>query len=429
MKTVFMIAPYFVPRRRVGSLRPYKFVAHLKEFGWKPVVCTIEDKAESLTNTEQQILSDIEIFKVTPPFDRTANSSGIENNSGDGHDLLSNWTNSLAEWIDQQVPMDTWFFLFRSSYGKILASAKDANPDIIWSTGDPWSGHWVGQKLAFDLEKPWIADFRDPWTLSDLNLRKRSRFSSWADQKLEKKFVNQADKLIFTSRSTEHLYRVHYRLKQEKTSTIYNSYHLADSGGSSGREWDADLSQNFFNILFFGSFRRLSPVTPIARSVAKMEKSARSKIRIHSFGTLPQSDKRELEKSGIIDLFVTHDKVIPEQAQSVLEKADLLLVSTSKERKTIIPAKLWDYLSSAKPILSIAPNPEIGEILEKTGAGVHFSNHQEREIAEWLSASVLKKMNGKLLIRTDHSVANEEYSSRHATRQLAQIMNELAPDE
>ncbi len=423
-----MIAPYFVPRRRVGSLRPYKFVAHLKEFGWKPVVCTIEDKAESLTNTEQQILSGIEIIKLTPPFDRTANSSDLEN-SGDSHNSLSDWSNSLAEWFDQQMPMDTWFFLFRSSYGNILDRAKDANPDIIWSTGDPWSGHWVGQKLASDLKKPWIADFRDPWTLSGLSLRKRSRFSTWADQKLEKKFVTLADKLIFTSRSAENLYREHYKLKQEKTSTIYNSYPLSISEDSSGREWDADLNQKYFNILFFGSFRRLSPVTPIARAVANMNKATRSKIRIHSFGTLHQSDKRELEKSGIKDLFVTHKKVLPEQAQSVFKKADLLLVSTSTERNTIIPAKLWDYLSSSKPILSITPNPEIGEILEKTGSGVHFSNHQEREIAEWLSASVLKKMNGKGLINTDHTIANEQYSSRNATRQLAQIMNELASHE
>ncbi|CAN5275770.1 glycosyltransferase family 4 protein [soil metagenome] len=423
-----MIAPYFVPRRRVGSLRPYKFVAHLKEFGWEPVVCTIEDKSESLTDTEQQILKGIEIFKVTPPFDRTANSSGTENN-GDNNELLSDLTKSLAEWFDRQVPMDTWFFLFRSSYGKILARAKDANPDIIWSTGDPWSGHWVGQKLARDLKKPWIADFRDPWTLSGLNLRKRSRFSSWADQKLEKKYVTLADKLIFTSRSTEHLYREHYRLKQEKTSTIYNSYHLSDSVGSSGMEWDRELSENLFNILFFGSFRRLSPVMPIARSVAKMEWETRRKIRIHSFGPLHKTDNKVLEKVGIRDLFVIHKKVLPEQSQSVFKKADLLLVSTSNERKTIIPAKLWDYLSSAKPILSITPNPEVGEILEKTGAGVHFSNHQEREIAEWLSASVLKKMKAKSLVNADHSEAIEQYSSRNATRQLAQIMNELASHE
>lgn len=428
MKTVFMIAPYFVPRRRVGSLRPYKFVAHLKEFGWEPVVCTIEDKSESLTNTEQQIVSGIEIFNVIPPFDRTSKSVEVEKSGGDSK-LLSRLTENLAAWFDRQVPMDTWIFLFRRSYGKILARAKTANPDIIWSTGDPWSGHWVGQKLARDLQKPWIADFRDPWTLSGLNLRKRSRFSSWADKKLEKKFVILADKLVFTSRSTEHLYREHYRLEKEKTATIYNSYHFSKSNESSINKWDTELSKNFFNILFFGSFRRLSPVLPIARSVAKITPNTRNKIRIHLFGSLHPSDKKELEKAGIFDLFVTHKKVMPEQAQSVFKKADLLLVSTSVERETIIPAKLWEYLKSDKPILSITPNPEIGEILENTGSGVHFLNHQKREIAEWLSASVLKKFNGKPLLNAVRSEVIEQYSSRHATKQLAQIMNELASHE
>jgi hypothetical protein len=82
--------------------------------------------------------------------------------------------------------MDTWVFLFWSAYSKILKEAKNLKPDLIWSTGDPWSGLWLGHKLSKDLKKPWIADFRDPWTLSGLSLRKRSFLSILADKKLEK---------------------------------------------------------------------------------------------------------------------------------------------------------------------------------------------------------------------------------------------------
>lgn len=427
MKTVFMIAPYFVPRRRVGSLRPYKFAIHLQSFGWKPVICTIEDSGSELTAAEQKALHGIEILPVNPPFDRTAAppASGSKDKRDSLMKKAGNW---LADWFDRQVPMDSWIFLFRSSYGKILEEARSAEPDLIWSTGDPWSGHWLGHKLSQDLKKPWIADFRDPWTLTDLNLRERSRFSAWADRKLESIFIAAADKVIFTSKSAEASYRDYYELDNKKTATLYNSYYPSEPDRDA-QEWQSELDPDKLNLLFFGSFRRLSPVQPIANALEKLDDSDKKKIRVHSFGSLDENDSLLLEKLGLTDLFEVHEKVVPGQAASVLDKADLLLVSTSEDRKNIIPAKLWEYLSTEKPILSITPNPEIGEILEKTGAGIHFSNGDSRQIAEFLSNAIQNKLAGKKLIETNRRPdVISGYSSESTTKDLVRIMEDLLED-
>ncbi|WP_158551567.1 glycosyltransferase [Rhodohalobacter sp. SW132] len=422
-----MIAPYFVPRRRVGSLRPYRFVIHLQSFGWKPVVCTIQDQSQEKTDAEIQALKNVEILELKPPFDRTGGppaSSGMKKK----RTLSSKAADALAEWFDSQVPMDTWIFLFRSSYGKILEKARAENPDIIWSTGDPWSGHWVGHKLSRDLNKPWIADFRDPWTQTNLNLRRRSRFSDWRDRKLEKKFISAADRVVFTSKATERAYQQHYRLDEEKTATIYNSYHPVDQESSDG-EWDAEIDSSRVNLLFFGSFRRLSPAAPVANAVGKLTPEEREKIRIHSFGNLEESDTEYLEKMRLKHQFITHEKVLPTMAPSVFKKADLLLLSTSRERKHIIPAKLWEYLNSDKPILSIAPNPEIGEILARAGAGVHFENQDSDAIARFLSAAVQKKEKGEKPVEITRKPKTDlEFSPEYTTRQLAGIMEELTTD-
>ena len=422
-----MIAPYFVPRRRVGSLRPYRFAIHLESLGWKPVICTIEDSRSELTTDEQKALDGIEIFALTPPFDRTAASSR-KGSKDKRYTLLNRTADWLAEWFDSQVPMDTWIFLFRSSYGKILEKARAENPDIIWSTGDPWSGHWVGHKLSRDLNKPWIADFRDPWTLTNLNLRSRSRFSGWRDRKLEKRFISAADRVTFTSEATERAYQKHYGLDEEKTATIYNSYHPADQESSDG-EWDAEINSSRLNLLFFGSFRRLSPAAPVANALGKLTPDERDKIRIHSFGSREESDSDHLEKLGLAKQFITHEKVLPSMAPSVFKKADLLLLSTSRERKHIIPAKLWEYLNSNKPILSIAPNPEIGDILARAGAGVHFENQDSNAIARFLSAAVQKKEKGEKPVEiTRKRETDLEFSPEYTTRQLAGIMEELTTD-
>jgi hypothetical protein len=46
-----------------------------------------------------------------------------------------------------------------------------------------------------------VADFRDPWTLTKVNLRERSLFSAGLDREAEKKVVKNADKMIFTSQN------------------------------------------------------------------------------------------------------------------------------------------------------------------------------------------------------------------------------------
>jgi len=428
MKTALMIAPYFVPRRRVGALRPYKFAIHLKDHGWNPVVLTIKDAKNSLTEKEKSSLEGINIIEISPPFDRTVKPSGIKENKQ--KDQGESFSSKFSDWVDKQIPIDSWLLLFLFRYGAIKKQIKEVNPDLIWSTGDPWSGHWVGNKLSADLSKPWIADFRDPWTLSDINLRNRSAFSSKRDSLWEQKFVRNADKLIFTAKSTEKLYSDHYGLNEAKTDTIYNAFDVTLH--EPAKMWEAEFDNNYLNILFFGRFRRLSPALPVIKALNSLTLSnnkVAKKIRIHSFGKMEAEDHKWLEKYNLQDQFIIHEPVVPQQSTNVLKKADLLLVSTNEERKHIIPAKLWEYLQVEKPILSIAPNPEIAEILNETGAGKQFSTDSTSEITDFLVKSLSNKEKGQPLF--DHTRRPDEisrFSSKYTTKKLSEIMDELISD-
>lgn len=421
-----MIAPYFVPRRRVGALRPFKFAVHLKKYGWNPTVLTIEDSNNNLSEKESSLLDGIDIIEISPPFDRTVKKSkSRQQKKITSGKLLSA---RVSDWIDKQIPIDTWVILFRLKYSGIRKEIEHLNPDLIWSTGDPWSGHWLGNKLSKDLSKPWIADFRDPWTLSDINLRDRSSFSSKRDRLWEQKFVRNADKLIFTAQSTEKLYAAHYGLNEDKTDTIYNAFD--DALNESKKEWKTVLNEKFLNILFFGRFRRLSPAYPMIKALKELSSKypdAVKKIRIHSFGELEAEDVHWMEKYKLQDQFINHKPVLPQQAISVLNKADLLLVSTNEERKHIIPAKLWEYLQVDKPILSIAPNPEIADLLQETGAGIQFSTQNSSEIAQYLHDCVSNK--NELISKKDSNSKNiNRFTAQNTAKQLSEIMDELTSD-
>lgn len=426
MKNVLFIAPYFIPRRRVGSLRPFKFAIHLQKYNWKPTILTIATPGGNCTPKEEKLLSGIRVLSVKPPFDRTSKVKKTKPKAESGSNYFGEY---IASFIDRYTPADSWIFLFWIKYRNILSQVNELNPDLIWSTGDPWSGHWLAEKISCDTDKPWIADFRDPWTLAQVNLRNRSAFSAQKDRDIEQRVIKNANRLIFTSKATEQLYASNYGLKKEKTDTIYNSFEPALFENEKEHK-TIRFDSNFLNLLFFGAFRRLSPADPIAdilRYLNENQPETAKKIRVHSFGTIESAQDEQLNKMGVREYFVEHAPVLPEESLSVLNSADILLVSTNRERKNIIPAKLWDYMAAKPPILSIAPNPEIENILKSADAGKQVSVDDIEKAAELLAECVKAKHENRLLplSLSDQRIKRKEYNAIHTTEILASIFDEV----
>lgn len=422
MKTVLMIAPYFIPRRRVGALRPFKFATHLRSFGYQPVILTISSSGNQCTELEKKLLAEIPIIEIEPPFDRTIPGKNKSEPERDGTPFL--------DWLDKHIPLDSWIFLFLLKYFEIKRKVKMINPDIIWATGDPWSGLWLGEKLARSLSKPFIADFRDPWTTAEVNLRNRSPFSMEIDRQVEERILQNADRVVFTSGLTENKYLEEFNLSKQKTKTIYNSFDLNIIKEHENETWGEELNPEFLNLIFFGRFRRLSPVTPIAdalKELKNMSSNHASAIHIHSFGKPDAENLRTIREYGLEKNFIFHEPVVPEKMLPVLKRADILLLSTNMEREQVIPAKLWDYLSVEVPILSIIPNPEVGDIIMRSKAGIQVHPDEKIEIAELLQSFVRAKQNDEsFLLSPEKQIPDRNmYEAKHTTGELASLFDEL----
>lgn len=421
----------------MGALRPFKFAIHLSSLGYKPVILTIGHKPDQLTPKEQLLLKPIEILSINSPFDRTSTANRTLTS-----DRLSktrkeekpsikkyHFGEMIFSLIDRNCPIDTWIILFLIRWTWIKRVVKASKPDLIMATGDPWSGLWLGEKLSKYLKVPFIADFRDPWTLGNQRLRARSPFSDYFDKIVEKRVIEQADHLIFTSKRTHELYTNVYQIPSGNSTTIYNTFEPALI--SNNPSWNSPkMDHNKLNILFLGRFRRLSSASVLVEILNQIEFSNPNNldlIRIHSFGEPDSDEIEQIQKAGLSDFFIYHPPFEPENSLRVMNSADLLLLSTSRERMEIIPAKLWDYLFSDVPILSIVPNPEVGEIIQRVDAGAHFSPENDSEIVEFLLNLIQRKYSGAeqiLPIQKDR-VGIVEFTSKAATEKLALIFDEL----
>lgn len=225
MKRVLLIAPYFLPRRRVGSMRPFRFAIHLKEFGWEPTVLTIAAPGQQLSDKEARLLSGIDIVQLKPPFDRTIKA---ESQLGIAAKRSSSVTrkqqNKVLDYIEQQFPIDTWLPLFWMKYQQMVKTVQRVQPDVIWSTADPWSSLVITERLVRRFGIPWVADFRDPWTLCKVRNEGKWEISKAIDRYCERRVLERTDVALFVAQQTEALYRKHFTELNLHTATITNSF-------------------------------------------------------------------------------------------------------------------------------------------------------------------------------------------------------------
>ena len=202
MKRALLFAPYFLPRRRVGSMRPFRFAIHLREFGWEPTVLTIEAPGQELTAKEARLLEGIERVAPRPPFDRTLQAeSQLGSSSGQTGGSARKHAYGLGT-LDHQFPVDTWLLLFGLRYREILRTVERVRPDVIWSTGDPFSSLVVSRQLRRRFGIPWVADFRDPWTLCDVRSEGQWALTRAVNRYLERRIVEDADAVFLFSPSS-----------------------------------------------------------------------------------------------------------------------------------------------------------------------------------------------------------------------------------
>lgn len=444
-RRALLFAPYFLPRRRVGSMRPFRFAIHLREFGWEPVVLTIAAPGQRMTSKEARLLQGVEIIEIRSPFDRTVRSEsqlGAEQTRNvPGRTAPTNQrtsvrrgiADSLLKTIDRQFPTDTWLLLFAAKYRELHRIVRAVQPDVLWATGDPWSGLVAASRLANHFSIPWVADFRDPWTLSEIRSEGKWGLSRRADAYFERKIIASADVVMFQAGSVEAAYRKHFGLEARRTRLVTNSFDSSvfDDPITFATAPPVAVSESDgLHIGFFGRFRSMSPAMLIIDALGAARRKdpiAAERIHIHSFGSLNEEDAEYAQKHGVASNFVRDEAVPLEQALSVLRRFDLLLVSTDVSRDQIIPAKLLEYIVAARPILSLSLNGEVAEILETTGTGVQLDPRQSDIVADLLLACLRASDEGSPLPLPfqPNAKAIGKYEAVETTRMLAGVFDEI----
>jgi len=420
---VFMISFAFPPTGGPGVQRSAKFAKYLPQFGWNPIVWC----ADSVPG----LPSDDSLFSELP-MDLDVRAHPYAANEVVPPPAVPAWRRWLQRLGLVERPAaaasphpDEFMDWAMSSIEPALDTCRRTNAAVLYSTFSPASNHCLALELKLRTGLPWVADFRDLWT-DDYRYRPASDERRAADRTLQRRFLEAADVVIGVTPKQTRILAGHFPLLRDKFVTITNGFDPADFEARAPNT-RAEVSFVIAHVGRLDQYRSHTSLFAGMRRFLDEVNESGAGFRFRVVGHLGETASSRLasfdvphEHTG----YVSHPEAIDEmRAADVL----LLTVPDGPNADSVIPAKLFEYLATGRPILVVGPEGgECERIVRETQSGMS-AGFDEGEIAKALSRLYHDRGKSRATSReADDSI--RRYSRQVLTGNLADILHRLSRD-
>ena len=362
---VLMIAAAFPPTGGPGVQRTAKFAKYLPQFGWTPWVWTanVLERLDGLPR-DPSLVADL-------PPDCIVHSANKNEPRA-----LARAIGRLHQRLRARPFPDDCSSWALHSVKPLAHIIEQEQIDVIYSTFSPASNHHLALELKRRTGLPWVADFRDLWT-DDYRYREASPAHRLAECRLEREILETADVVIGVTERQTAILADHVPTARDKFVTITNGFDPADFP-STGNGRDASSKpmghDARFALAHVGRFDRWRAVDAWyagLRRFVELIGPDRDRFVLHIVGHVNETTRRRLCATGArceFTGYVSHTEAVRRMRRA---SALLLSVPDGPNADSVIPAKLFEYLASGRPILVVGPEGgECERLAESFHAGL-----------------------------------------------------------
>jgi len=422
MKKVLIITYYWPPSGGAGVQRWLKFAKYLPEFGWQPVILTVDPEYASYPQRDESLFAEVDsncLVYTTKSFElynlykwvsgkKEVPYGGFANESKEG--LIQKASKFLRGNFLLPDPRKGWN---KYALKKAAELIQEFNIDTVVTTSPPHSTQLIGLKLKQKFNIRWIADLRDPWTdIYYYNQFKHTALALKIDKSYERKVIENADCLVSVSEDVKRIFAEKSNLQiAAKTAVIPNGFDEEDFRIT---EVQAETRKV---ITYTGTISEAYDVDAFLEALSGLNENLKSNLLIRFVGKVPPSVAQKFRNTGLeVELvgYVDHPKSI-----EYLFRSDLLLlvIPKVKNNQGILTGKFFEYLASQKTVLAIGPvDGDLARIMDETQCGKLFDYTD----ADGMLHFAEEKLNAPF-IRSDNALA-KSYSRKELTRKIAQIL-------
>ncbi|MGH9602054.1 MAG: glycosyltransferase family 4 protein [Terriglobales bacterium] len=397
MKKVLLIAYSFPPHRSSGVYRPAAFAKYLLREGWQPTVLTVtgapgqEDPSllrkippevrivrthyPKLRSWEDWLISLVASvtarFAPAPP---DAASSAAHSTHHAAARPLRRWAAGLIQ--DHLYFPDESAGWVPVALEKALELHFRERFDVVYTTHPPRAGHVVGMLLRALCRVPWLAEFRDPWTLppSARPIPEMAVPAPARNRWLLRRMVGTADAILtVTPGYAEELVSV-WGAPASRVQVINNGFDdedfsalAANNGRPAWMPPDCVHLAHFGTIYpeFHGSF------FPALVEAVRESEDVRRRLRVHIIGfpsreVMAYAGREDLREVLQFHKFLSHSDALAAMRSS---QCLLLFYGHPYTSQSSIPGKIYEYLRVGRPVFALAYQGGLRELVEQGNAG------------------------------------------------------------
>lgn len=287
--------------------------------------------------------------------------------------------NPLLSRIAEKGPYYTPFDQYLLRVPSAIRAGKELihkfKPEFILVNADPWSGLIAGHYLSKWANIPWIADLRDPWSLHAYKMALRPLPVKYLIKYFESVFFHSAAQVILNTRMCCSAYQEKYQASPGKSRFTWIRNAFDPECYTTPRN---NHETNCFSLHYFGSFRIYQdsgPLFSIFKQFVTKHRLGPDMAELVLYGDSRNEETKLLQTMDLAPYVKYHNTVNLAGILNTLIRASVLVLIEGPNKQLQLPAKLYDYLATRKPILALTDNPELAEIISTTRSGVTAAYH------------------------------------------------------
>lgn len=417
MRHALFVAFHFPPEAgSSGVLRTLKYVRYLDEYGWRVTVIA--------PRVDAYAVMDAELQSQLPASCRVVRTGYL--NTKRHFAIFGRYPALLA------LP-DVWAGWYPWAVAAARRVLEADTVDLVYSTSPHATAHLIARSVARRSRRPWVADFRDPWFEEPPEPGAPDGFLFRSlDRRLERSVITSCSAVVASTTGLCDLLRKRYPyVSSTKFRAIFNGYDEADFQ-------DMDTKNrgrgDRMNIVHAGSlnleFRDPRPLFRALRRCADAETIDLAQVRLRLIGGGAFAGSEEVRAAisslGLADVVQIVARVAYAQSLQELANSDLLLlIQASPDTVSLVPAKLYEYLRTQRPVLALVHPGATGEVIEMTGGGWAIAPEDELRLAEVLSEAFRRWRESTLRDLTADLNLLRRFDRKVLTGELAGLFDRL----
>ena len=375
-----------------GAARSERFARYLANAGWRVDIITINPRKDLFVDANRlKTIRKLVNVHQTDIFDPWLRISKNKNSSflvrGVKKILLSltSFPDHMIFWVPSVVRNGMKLF-------------RDVKYNVIYTTSPPHSSHLSGLILHLLTKRPWVADFRDPWTINALYVRsKLLKPLIFVEKKLEKAVLKKATVILAnTPLNRKKLLESSPYVDKKKVVYLPNGWEEFPQDVFIGNGFkEIGIRNDKFTIIHAGKFYPRFKPYALLHAVAMWDQGKQpigiSKLDSNKFQIILLGGNDAATKQTVDKLKIQkYVKIIPWVSQldsrKIMSKADLLwaTLGTGNESATYVPSKIFEYISAKRPIIGFFPEGDAASLIKETSTGTVFSSDNSIQVIEFL---------------------------------------------